>query len=582
MARRPLVFYGAVALVLVEHVLGIGDQFVTGDLPFDLNDEPNYVDSRMNDAVLALVAESSSSNLRSNHEIDESLEHEFVLPAIKAQASMSAQTPSQTDSVSSPELMHDIESAKKPAESVASALSTIDAPQQLRQMQVDVNVKEGCGLLSPDEAALAHTGIATQDIVLFALVGVYVVVAVAFSVLLRSSTSSAKLRDPALLTLQILAGLVVMVAVSLPLTADYATMFRIMTTVEMFGVPALVLLQALRIYNYQSQLQLYAQRLRSAKVLQATAVTRKGSEVDLEADKSAKELTKRLNATKGIRLAQIGLPILLLLAAATVATSVALAPCSDTALGLAGVVIVLSPSILIAICDLILCFAIKKGGDGFGIKNELFALAAVCMAGAAAQLVVVFALPSAHKTAALVGTYRLGVAAIALALLLVQLVYAAVRMGEEGDPATKQSFDSLFDAMNAQLKARFKLFLDTELCGHLMLFWEDVAAYNLTFSTPDPEVPNEPAAATLRRETVRKAKMGMAARSIFSRYIQPGAPLEIRVDKLMRTELTNRINCNNVTPTMYDSVQSSVHEKMRGRYPRFFLVTKTTSDYTSL
>ena len=38
-------------------------------------------------------------------------------------------------------------------------------------------------------------------------------------------------------------------------------------------------------------------------------------------------------------------------------------------------------------------------------------------------------------------------------------------------------------------------------------FWEDVSAYNLTFSTPDPEVPNEPAAATLRRETVRKAKV---------------------------------------------------------------------------
>jgi hypothetical protein len=53
-------------------------------------------------------------------------------------------------------------------------------------------------------------------------------------------------------------------------------------------------------------------------------------------------------------------------------------------------------------------------------------------------------------------------------------------------------------------------------------------------------VPNELPPATLRRETVRKAKMGMAARSIFSRYIQPAAPLEIRVDKLMRTELTNR------------------------------------------
>lgn len=136
--------------------------------------------------------------------------------------------------------------------------------------------------------------------------------------------------------------------------------------------------------------------------------------------------------------------------------------------------------------------------------------------------------------------------------------------------------------MNAQLKARFKLFLDTELSGHLMLFWDDVAAYNQTFSTPEPEVPNELPPATLRRETVRKAKMGMAARSIFSRYIQPAAPLEIRVDKLMRTELTNRINCNNVTPSMYDSVQASVHEKMRGRYPRFFLVTKSISDYTSL
>jgi hypothetical protein len=33
---------------------------------------------------------------------------------------------------------------------------------------------------------------------------------------------------------------------------------------------------------------------------------------------------------------------------------------------------------------------------------------------------------------------------------------------------------------------------------------------------------------------------------------------------------------------MYDSVQASVHEKMRGRYPRFFLVTKSISDYTSL
>jgi hypothetical protein len=71
-------------------------------------------------------------------------------------------------------------------------------------------------------------------------------------------------------------------------------------------------------------------------------------------------------------------------------------------------------------------------------------------------------------------------------------------------------------------------------------FWDDVAAYNQTFSTPEPEVPNELPPATLRRETVRKAKMGMAARSIFSRYIQPAAPLEIRVDKLMRTELTNR------------------------------------------
>jgi hypothetical protein len=324
-------------------------------------------------------------------------------------------------------------------------------------------------------------------------------------------------------------------------------------------VPALVLLQVLRIYNYRAHLQLYAQRLRSAKVLHAASVTRKGSEVDLETETSSKELVKRLNATKGTRLVQIGLPVLLLLAVATVAMNLAVTPCSNTALGPAGLAIVLSPSIAIVICASVLCFALHMSGDadGFGIKTELFALSGVCMAGAAAQLVAVLAVPSAHKTAALVGTYRLGVAAIALALLVVQLACAAVRLGAEGDPVAQRSFDSLFDATNAQLKARFKSFLDTELSGHLMMFWDDVAEYSLAFSAPEPDVPllqaesfaapDEPAA-SLRRETVRKAKMGMAARSIFSRYIQPGAPLAVSVDKLMRTELTNRIRCNDVRP----------------------------------
>ena len=89
-----------------------------------------------------------------------------------------------------------------------------------------------------------------------------------------------------------------MVVVSLPLTATFDMMFRVMTVVEIFCVPALVLLQVLHIYSYQSHLQLYAQRIRSAKLLQTTALTRKGVEIDAEAEKAAKELEKRVKATK--------------------------------------------------------------------------------------------------------------------------------------------------------------------------------------------------------------------------------------------------------------------------------------------
>ena len=77
--------------------------------------------------------------------------------------------------IPSPDLMHDIEFAKKP---VVESASLVETPHQLQQMQVDVSVKDtGCSILSPDEAALTHTNIDTQDIVLFALVGVYIVVA---------------------------------------------------------------------------------------------------------------------------------------------------------------------------------------------------------------------------------------------------------------------------------------------------------------------------------------------------------------------------------------------------------------------
>ena len=105
-------------------------------------------------------------------------------------------------------------------------------------------------------------------------------------------------RRAQLLTVQVLAGLVVMVVVSLPLAATFDMMFRVMTVVEIFCVPALVLLQVLHIYSYQSHLQLYAQRIRSAKLLQTTALTRKGVEIDAEAEKAAKELEKRVKATK--------------------------------------------------------------------------------------------------------------------------------------------------------------------------------------------------------------------------------------------------------------------------------------------
>ncbi len=266
MTMQPFVLYCIVAGLNIVLAHGTSHQFGTGGR--DLID-PDDVDSRTNDPVLALVAASASSKFFVDHGIDETLELQGVLPKLKA-SSTPAQLPPETDAlVGLNNLMHDIEFAKNSAVETLLVTGSVGSSERLQQIQV--GIEESCSLLSPAEAALVHTGIAIRDIVLLVLVGVYAVAAVGVSFLLRSSTWCAKLRDPAvaarqfslrlcptaapglrvfslhgpstsawlaqLLTVQILAGLVVMVVVSLPLSADFTTMFRIMTAVEMFGMP---------------------------------------------------------------------------------------------------------------------------------------------------------------------------------------------------------------------------------------------------------------------------------------------------------------------------------------------------------
>jgi len=136
---------------------------------------------------------------------------------------------------------------------------------------------------------------------------------------------------------------------------------------------------------------------------------------------------------------------------------------------------------------------------------------------------------------------------------------------------------------SAELKAKFKEFLDAQLAGHLLLFFDEVDAYARQFGSAADAADAQPQSAGFSKEdVVRKAKMGMAARLLYSQYIEPtSAPLPLDLDELMQTELTARVLANNLSASMYDGARDRVFEQMRSHFP-LFSSTTTQAEYSSI
>merc|ERR1711871_19884 len=133
-------------------------------------------------------------------------------------------------------------------------------------------------------------------------------------------------------------------------------------------------------------------------------------------------------------------------------------------------------------------------------------------------------------------------------------------------------FDDMF--INAPARQAFEQYLHLEFCAELAMFCDDVDRYKEIFSDAGPEPPahsSEPTLAqnNLRKDMVRKAKMGIMARNIFNKYISESAALDIRASGVLRAEITHRVTSNSISLNMFDSVQDHVYEKMRVCYGRF-------------
>merc|ERR1711998_261267 len=92
-------------------------------------------------------------------------------------------------------------------------------------------------------------------------------------------------------------------------------------------------------------------------------------------------------------------------------------------------------------------------------------------------------------------------------------------------------FDDMF--ITAPARQAFEQYLHLEFCAELSMFCDDVDRYKEVFSDPESDQPravseHANAQTTLRKDMVRKAKMGIMARNIFNKYVCDGATLDIR------------------------------------------------------
>lgn len=241
-----------------------------------------------------------------------------------------------------------------------------------------------------------------------------------------------------------------------------------------------------------------------------------------------------------------------------------------------GLGIALGIPALSALCGLIIVLCCAKISDGFMLKAELCVVIAMDVLLVISQLVLALTMSSSSSMVGLLHTYRVGVATW-LCLLLAVHLSIATRAHTAATRVTKLNFESIFAPESEQLKQQFTEHLHREFAGGLMMLWQDIVDFRKKCNEPTDEqnlASVDTPQANLRRDTVRKAKLGLHARSIWNKYLVANSPMEVDLEPVLLAELTNRINCNTISPTMFDTVQELVSEDMQVRFGRFVVPGK--------
>ena len=376
----------------------------------------------------------------------------------------------------------------------------------VRAMQLKATAKEAeaeaaCPSLSATElATVAKPSLDMTDIGSFVVFAVYLISAAALvpTIRTRSGNVPGSLRCPSLLYAGIVVGLLLAAASATPpLFRSYDVVFHTMVWFQVVGLPMAILLQCVRMHNEMAHVQLYAQRLVVTQALRASQGVKAGG---TNSDEAARHLARCIAATTPQRMAVLALPVIFVLMAAAAIAHAMLNPCSELVLGPFGLAGALAPSLLGFIAQATLSAMLLRllTVDAYHRRIELVCHCALNGAALMALPVTAFVLNAAHPTVVLLVSFRLGTALLATAGLVTSLVlaYLVRRTGSEGAAADKvcnrpcnrcnrpccgatgraaqAGFDTLFSPASAELKAKFNEFLNTQLAGHLLLFYDEV------------------------------------------------------------------------------------------------------------
>lgn len=349
-------------------------------------------------------------------------------------------------------------------------------------------------------------------------------------------------------------------------SSGYSSHLHILLWLEVFLKPAIVVTQIFRNCALRWTFRSYHIRMELAGKMD---ITQRQAETTVE--EIDQDLEKQ--GDRRIRLATLCKVVLAyaVLAAITIILQFAGPECMGLSVG--GTMGLMSVEIFLCAMQLVVFALVKSVHEAFLVQRELCILVAInfCSCGVLLALSQMGMFGGAQPTIGWMLASRVVNPAIAL-LSLATGISCNLARSKKLQKGQAQEFDDLF--MNEPARAKFREYLDLEFSAQLYLFWQHVEDYAEAFNAKDEEVEeagSNPAKgqSALRKDMVRKAKMGIMARNIFQKYIRPNAPLNVCVPSTLRAEITNRVNNNSISVNIFEAAQNHVYEQMRSSYPMF-------------